>query len=242
MKVGVGPRASAVGAPSRGRLAVAMLLAALGLPGVAAATAGEAKSLAFDKVFSDVGEPARVHFEASYQAKGAAHVMSVWREGRMRLRRSTDDKIETFVTRAKSGVDYDMVVLDKPRKIATRISRDNLYRVGNFTDWFDLAHGLRHPKGPYTLTKAAAPQAPAASALVPAPVAPCTWYALEQQGHAVRVCWSASARLPMVMVDEAGTTLWHVTLVDRQAIPPSVFVVHDEDYVRNDANADMDRD
>ncbi|SPK77245.1 protein of unknown function (plasmid) [Cupriavidus taiwanensis] len=38
-----------------------------------------------------------------------------------------------------------MTVVDYSKRVTTRINRINLVRLGHISDWFDLAHGLRHP-------------------------------------------------------------------------------------------------
>jgi len=213
---------------------VAGLLAASAAQAVAAG--GEAASLKFEKTFNDAAEPAALHYKAAFVSRGASHQMEVWRDGQRRLKRSTDAAIETYVVRKPGSAEYQMVILDTPHKIVTRIDRSNLYRVGNFTDWFDLAHGLKHPKGEYRLARAQTP------AGVPRPLAACSWYDLTQSQHTVHVCWSARSRLPMLLVDQGGTVVWQLTQLDQRPIPQATFQVHAEGFIQNDANADMDRD
>jgi len=98
--------------------------------------------------------------------------------------------------------------LDLKKHIHTRIDRTNLYRIGNFTDWFDLAHGLKHPKGEYRLEKASTP------AKAPEPLSPCQWYDLIQSDRATHICWSARYRLPMLIVTSEGQTAWRISAVD----------------------------
>lgn len=225
-----------LGGPVAARLA--LLVAAL--PAAAAAQAAaagrEAASLKFEKTFTDAAEPAALHYKAEFVSRGASHQMELWRDGQTHLRRRTDAAIETYVVRKPGSADYQMVILDMPHKIVTRIDRTNLYRVGNFTDWFDLAHGLKHPKGSYQLASTAAPSG------VPRPLAACNWYDLTQSGHTVHVCWSARSRVPMLLVDQGGAVVWKLTQLDQRPIEPATFQVHAEGFVQNDANADMDRD
>ena len=226
--------------PLRGRIArrLALLVAGMLVASAAQAVAAgsEAASLKFEKTFTDAAEPAALHYKATFVSRGASHQMEVWRDGQRRLKRSTDAAIETYVVRKPGSPDYQMVILDAPRKIVTRIDRTNLYRVGNFTDWFDLAHGLKHPKGDYQLTSSTAP------AGVPRPLAACSWYDLTQSGRTVHVCWSARSRVPMLLVDQGGAVVWQVTELDQRPIAQATFQVHAEGFVQNDANADMDRD
>ncbi|MDQ2735427.1 MAG: hypothetical protein M3Y55_10655 [Pseudomonadota bacterium] len=187
-------------------------------------------------MFGDRGEPSALHFRARYFTAGASHSLEVWRDGERRLVRRTDDAIETHVARQPGVPAYQMVVLDLRRRIETRIARDDLYRIGQFTDWYDLAHGLRHPKAAYHIT-AAVPTPHA-----PRPFGPCDWYALEQGGHVTQVCWSAHERLPMLMLGDGGRLLWQLAEVDQKRAPAAVFEVRDLGFVRNDATQDITGD
>lgn len=215
-------------------------LMALGLAAAAATAvqAGpEAAGSRFDQVFSARGEPAALHYRATYTAHGATHRLEVWRDGDRRLVRRTDDAIETHVARPGDGAAYQMVVLDLRRKIETRVTRDDLYRIGNFTDWFDLAHGLRHPKAGYTLTALPATEAPKLATTVP-----CRWVVLAQGAVETHICWSESVHLPIAMLDGGGKTLWQVDAVSQSKIPGDIFEVHDQGFVRNDASRDISGD
>jgi len=190
----------------------------------------------FDHVFSTRGEPPATHFQATYIAGGHEHHVEVWRDGDRRIRRRTDDKAESFAVRTAGSPDYRLSVLDLDRKIRTDIDRGNLYRIGQFTDWFDLGHGLRHPKGDYRLVPAATPHGPAHA------IGACEWVALVQGLLTTHVCWSATAKLPLLIQAADGRIVWRVTRVDHKAIPEQVFVIHDAGFIRNDANADIKRD
>jgi hypothetical protein len=214
------------------------------LPGARAASAASAAPAAprspavsdFDRVFGTRGEPAVTHFQATYLAGGAEHRVEVWRDGERRIRRRTDDRAESFAVRTPGSPDYRLSVLDLTRKIRTDIDRDNLYRIGQFTDWFDLGHGLRHPKGDYRLVPAATPHGAAQA------IGACAWIALVQGTQTTHVCWSAQAKLPLLIQAADGRTVWRVTHVDHKAIPDAVFAIRDTGFVRNDANADIERD
>ena len=116
---------------------------------LAAAGPAGAKSLRFQDVFRDRGEPASLHYSVAYRSGGAVHRMEVWRDGDRRLRRNTDQAITTFAFHQPGEAGYQLSILDRQKRVHTRIDRTNLYRIGEFTDWFDLAHGLRHPRGDY---------------------------------------------------------------------------------------------
>jgi hypothetical protein len=204
----------------------------------AAGNAAQAETgLRFEQVFGAQGEPDAVHYRARYLAGGVLHHLEVWRDGEQRLVRRTDDAIEMHVLRQPPDPAYQLTVLDLHRKIETKVDRDDLYRLGQFTDWYDLAHGLRHPKSSYTLASDVAPPAHG-----PQPAVPCAWYSLVQSGHATKVCWSVDEHLPVLMLDTGGRVLWQLAVVDHKALPENVFKVRDEGFVRNDASADISGD
>jgi hypothetical protein len=212
------------------------LLAALTLFAAAPEGAADAtKSLDFDTVFSAKGEPAFLNYRVMFVSKGAVHRMGVWRDHDRLLKRDTDGAITTFAVHKPGDPAYQMIALDRKRRISTRISRDSLYRIGSFTDWFDLTHGLRHPKIAYTLTTGTAPAA------MPRVPAPCAWYDLTQAGHVTHICWDAQARVPELIVS-GGHLVWRVVALDRRPIAASVFVVDDKGYVHDDADHDIDKD
>ena len=205
---------------------------------ITAASASEPSDpgLRFEQVFNDRGEPPALHFRARYGSPGESHQLEVWRDGGRRLVRRTDDTIETHVARRQGDAGFEMVVLDLRRKIETRIARDDLYRIGNTTDWFDLAHGLRHPKAAYDLRTSAAP------AQSPRPIEACKWYVLMQGGRSTALCWSSDAHVPLLMLDDMGHVLWQLTAIERKPAPAAVFEVRDFGFVRNDAGQDISSD
>ncbi len=215
---------------SRPGLRLAAICVAAAVP-LAASSAG----LRFDEVFSERGEPRTLHVQVEFSSGGARHRTEIWREGARRLKRRTDDAVETYVSRAPGDPEFRMSVLDLRRRIHTRIDRTNLYRVGNFTDWFDLAHGLRHPKSGYRLTSARAPDGAGH------PIASCRWYELAQDRRVTHICWSTVDHIPLIL-EEGGEVVWNVTSVDREPIAPGTFDIHDDGFIRNDANQDIERD
>lgn len=201
----------------------------------AAGGAGAAQALRFDQVFADA--PVSLHYSAQYQARGASHRLEAWVDRGTRLKRVTDGAVETYAERADAREpEYRMTVLDLQRHIVTRIDRTNLMRIGNFTDWFELAHALRVPRGDYRLERAAAP------ASASRPVAACDWYRVTQDGHASTICWSRPAALPLSIVTGDGHEVWRVTALQRGPVADPVFAIHDEGFVRNDANEDIEHD
>lgn len=224
------PRQS--GSKARAAACAALLVAACAEAPAAPASA----SLRFDDVFASA-RPESLHYTATFAAApGKPDRMEGWRDGDARVKRRTGDALESYAVRSPGGEQYDLTMLDLQRKLLTRITRTNLYRLGNFTDWFDLAHALRHPKGDYQL---AAGQRPAG---VGPAVAPCTWFDLAQQGRTAHICWSARAQLPLRIVDAGGRTVWNVTRLDLGPVADTVFRIDARDYVQVDANQDMERD
>lgn len=217
----------------RARAACA-LWCAFTVPPAIAGTAGAT----FESVFQADGEPAALYFRATFEGRDGTHTLQVWRDGQARLRRKTDDTIDTYVVRDPAEpLQYQMTVVDYRRRITTRIDRNNLIHLGHFSDWFDLAHGLRHPTGAYDLAPSAAP------AGAPAPASACDWFALTQGGDTHRICWSTREHLPMVIwSDGSAAAVWQVASVGHGPIGGDVFVLRDAGFARNDANADIDRD
>lgn len=193
-------------------------------------------AIAFDRAFSDRDEPASLHYRAVFSARGSEHRMEVWRDGQRRIKRRTDDAVEIYAWREPGQAEFSLSILDLNRRIHTRVDRGNLYRIGSFTDWFDLAHGLRHPPGDYRIAEVrAAVDAPAA-------IGACRWYALTQGARTDRICWSSRDRLPLLIQAADGQVVWKVVQVDRAPIAARTFDIHDEGFVRNDANQDIERD
>jgi hypothetical protein len=194
------------------------------------------KSLDFDKTFGARSEPTRLHYRASYVLRGQAHEVEIWRDGDQRLRRVTDGKIEVFAFRPAGGVEWRMVVLDRSRKLRTDIDRTNLGRIGHFTDWFGLANSLSRPLGPYMLSSMSTPKVSEPS------IASCRWFLLTKDGVANAICWSMTARIPLLIADHEGRVQWKVMSFDRAKIPADTFVIEDEGFRRQDANQDVQAD
>ena len=202
----------------------------------AVSQAAQAKEPTFEEVFTTKGEPRALHYQATFSAKGSEHQLEVWRDGDRRLKRRTDKAIETYVFRQPGSTEFQMSILDNKKKIHTRVGRTNFYRIGNFIDWFDLAHGLKHPVGAYRIAKAQAPDG------APKAVKSCQWYDLTQKNRTTHICWSAQNCLPMAIQAESGEVVWKLTSVDMKPIPAKTFEIHDEGFVRNDANEDIEGD
>ena len=201
------------------------------------AAGNAAASLDFDKVFNDRGAPKQAHYAATYQLGPTEHRIEVWRDRELRLKRRTDDAIETVLAKRPGEVEWSMTVLDIKRRIRTDVDRTNLYRIGYFTDWFGLAHSLARPRGTYTLTTL-----PAAAVPRVVPLAACRWYALTQGSNTSKVCWSASQRIPLLITDSSDVVKWRVAAMDASPIASATFATNDRGFVRNDANRDIEAD
>jgi hypothetical protein len=192
--------------------------------------------LTFEQTLGAKPERGATHFAATYVSRGAGHRVEVWRDGERRIRRRTDDALETYALRKPGAPDFHLSVLDLKKKLRTDIDRDNLYRIGNFTDWFDLGHGLRHPVGDYHLVATAAP------ASSEKPVGQCRWFELTQPERTTYFCWSADDGLPMLIQTQEGRTVWRVTELDHKPIAAAVFQIRDAGFIRTNANEDIERE
>lgn len=207
-----------------------LLAAALG------AQAAAPEDLRFEQAFAADDGSAPLHYRAEYVAGGAGHQVEVWVDRGARLVRRTDDALEIHAERKAGDDEFRMTVLDLRRRIATRVDRTNLYRIGHASDWFALAQGLQHPRGEYRLARSAAPDH------APQAVQSCEWYALAQAGTTTRICWSTASRVPLLIVSPQGVAVWRVTEVDRRPVAAQRFEVRDAGFVRNDANGDIEGD
>lgn len=201
----------------------------------AATTGRPPKPLIFEQIFSAADEPATLHYRAMFKARGSDHQLEVWRAGD-RVKRVTDAALITYAVRKPHDANFDLQMLDLRKRISTHIDRTTMYRLGNFFDWFDLTHALRHPKGAYTLTRSAAPLTAAK------PIDACDWYTLTEGGRASRLCWSRADRLPLLILASDGSPAWSITAVDRGALPAGVFTIADHGFVQVDAVKDTERD
>jgi hypothetical protein len=193
-----------------------------------------AANLKFDQVFSDKGEPRYINYEVTYKKTSGEHHLEVWREGNTRIKRKTDNALELYAIKDKKGPEFNLTVLDLKKKISTQIQRTNLYRIGNFTDWFDLGHGIKHPVAKYELISISEPLSKTK------PIFSCKWYLLTQGQTKTEICWSSTYRLPIVMSSSKGDVFWTVTKANLAKIPSSVFEIHDHDFIKNDANRDIE--
>jgi len=186
-------------------------------------------------LYNDVPEFA--HYVASFRLGDGEHHVEVWRDRSSRVKRRTDDAIETLVLRPAGAVEWSMTVLDLKRHIRTDVARMNLFRIGHVTDWFALAHSLSRPLGPYTLAALSRDAVPSN-----APVAPCRWYVLTQAEHSSRICWSTATRVPLLIVGADGAVQWQITTLDTRPLTAGAFAIDDRGFARNDADRDIEVD
>ncbi len=213
-----------------------VLQLALVLLAAAAPAAASTGGLTFEQAFAAGRKPTGVHFQATFRVAGAEHQLEVWRDGDRRVRRRTDDAVETFAFHRPGEAEFQLSVLDLKKRILTRVDRTSLYRIGSFTDWFDLSHGLEHPRGTYRLTGAGAPGG------APRPLERCRWYELAEAGRTTHICWSARDGIPVLVETDEGEVVWKVTRVDRGPVAPGTFDINDDGFVRNDAREDIEGD
>lgn len=218
------------------RLARAFLMMTLSGVAVSACARTATPNLDFDKTFHADGESDQLHYHARYLLNGQSHQLESWRDRALRLKRRTDDSIETILYRPANQAEWHMVVLDLKRRIRTDIDRTNLARIGHFTDWFAQSHSLNHPIGTYQLGKLAQPP------VDQKPAAPCQWYRLKQGAFENNICWSAKLHLPMTIANKAGQVQWRVTAFDTEPFSQQVFHIDDQGFAKNDANDDIKPD
>lgn len=204
-----------------------------GAEAAAAPRAGPPKSLDFARTFATVAEPTTLHARIRYRSGNAVHHLEVWRVGEQLIRRDTDNVLTSIANRTPGDANFHMLMLDHKRRIATTVDRNNLYRVGNFAEWFDLGHGLRLPKVGYRLTAIGAP------AGTPPTPTPCDWVMLTSQHLTTRICWCVAQRLPLLILGGNGKPVWRVDSFDHAAVGAKRFAPDIRDYVRADASRDI---
>jgi len=208
------------------------LLRVLGVATISLGWVAQAAALDFDRTFESADQQRHSHYIANYRLQDGEHRVEVWREGDVRVRRRTDDAIETFLTRPADSVEWTMTILDLRRKVRTDVDRTHLLRVGHFTDWFAQAHSLTRPRGNYRLDAVGAADGVT-------PIAACRWYRLTLADHASTICWSAAHGVPLVVIDQNNDIVWRVSELSSGPPGPEVFTIEDAGFARNDANEDI---
>ena len=188
-----------------------------------------AAPLSWQAAFPIEQAPSQVYFQARYiDARGVPHQLQVWRDGSQLLRR-TDDVLDIEVTHDAAGAAHYRV-FDYRRGIVTQVARNNLYRIGVFSDDFSLAHVLATPHGAFVLT---ADQAQTARP------GECNWVQFSPvKGEASQVCWSAKWGVPLA-IRQAGKPIFQIEQLARNA-PATFFQKQQRDWITVDANQDID--
>lgn len=194
------------------------------------------KPLVFDKVFNTQDEPAQLHFVARYVTASGPHELEVWRDAQKRLRRRTDNNSDAYVQKGKGPEDWSMTLYDHQKKIASQLSREALIKLGQFTDWFDLSHGLTRPFGEYQLSATSKAWIEKNTAK---PLSNCQWFDLLQKGQTSHVCWSAKHHLPMLIAGPNDQIIWQVAEVDNKPANLSVWQQPKQGYLHNNASKDI---
>jgi hypothetical protein len=204
-----------------------------------AATKADAGTDAFDRAFALKGKPASVHYTAEYLGNGTIHHVAAWRDGDRRVMRRTDDRLEIYGEHDARGPDFTLTVVDLKRNIRSTVDRAHLAQIGHFMDWNDLAYALRRPVAGYRVAalagKPALPEGVSAAG-------PCRWFELTDQSRHWRICWSASAALPFLILDDEAHVQWRITSVEKGPIAASRFEAPTAGLVLNDVSADISGD
>jgi hypothetical protein len=200
---------------------------------VIAAAAVASEPLRWERLFSADGAPA-LHARVRYRdAKGKEHRLELWRTARA-LRRDTDDQLSLVVERHPGGDDQYHVV-NRAGGRAYDVSRDQLYRIGSFPEWTQLATLLTRPRGELHVEPSARGQSRTLAGA-------CRWYEASTRAARERICWSRALKLPLVVerqIDGAWSTAITVDEARSQTIVADVFQLR-SDAVRIDVDHDLD--
>ena len=173
---------------------------------------------------------------------GSNHRLQLWRHGTEFLHRRTDETLDLYLTQVGVKGEYAYRLIDHHRRVSMVVTRNQLYRIGVFSDWFGLAHVLDRPKSEFV--------ARSASPLPREKSAGCLWRLLVRGGKGAaeqsRICWSPQWGLPLAIRSLGLNGEWIERFrvdriegisptVDGLAIPPLP-----EDYVAFDAGSEID--
>ena len=209
----------------------------------AAPPTSSALTLTWDEAFPVAGAARDVHADAHFQGSdGLPHRLQLWRHGTAFLHRRTDETLDLYVHRADTTADYDYRLMDHRRHIVMDVRRNQLYRIGVFSDWFGLAHLLDRPKTAFSLRALSVP----AQERRP----DCAWRLLvrgtKTASDESRVCWSLTWGIPLAIRTKDARGKWIDLLsVDRiEAISPSTdgttMPASPDGYATFDAGSEID--
>jgi hypothetical protein len=219
----------------------ALALAAVALaPGESAALTKSAQSAApelrWEDAFSVKDAPKNVHFAATYvDGKGRSHSLEVFRQGTERLVRKTDGRLALHVEKQADG-DYGYRLIDHARAALIEVSRNNLFRIGVFTEWYGLAHVLAKPAGKHTLSRES-------GSVEKTPVGECRYIRIERPHAATQhVCWSNTWKLPLRILaeDNKGAKKEVFAIQSVEAKITDALVFHVDTVGLMQINADQD--
>jgi hypothetical protein len=156
----------------------------------------EQSTLDWEAAFPVESAAKDVYLDAHFiGSDGTAHRLRLWRHGSEFLHRRTDDLLDLYLRQTGNRGDYAYRLIDHRRRMSMDVSRNQLYRIGVFSDWFGLAHVLDRPKTEFVVREVAP--------LSKDRLKDCSWRLLvrgvkQSQDH-TRVCWSAKWGLPMAI-------------------------------------------
>ena len=174
-------------------------------------------ALTWERAFPVDRAAADVHLSATFTGvDGRPHRLELWRHGTSFLHRRTDDALDLFVVARPAGSEYRYRFFDQRRHLVTDVRRDNLYRIGVYSDWFGLAHVVDRPKATFEVRAIADPH-PAS------PRRDCVWRGLATSGSGspaaaappvwprtmtARICWSARWAIPLAIEQQDPSGRW----------------------------------
>lgn len=177
-------------------------------------------SLTWERAFPVDRAPTDVHVSATFTGSDhRAHRLELWRHGTSFLHRRTDDALDLFVVAPSARSEYRYRFFDQRRHLVTDVRRDNLYRIGVYSDWFGLAHVVDRPKAAFEVRAISDPH-PAS------PRRDCVWRALATSGGGdaaggghprlprpgapatARICWSARWGVPLSIEQQEPSGAW----------------------------------
>jgi len=200
-------------------------------------------TLDWETAFSVESAARDVYLDAHFLGSdGASHRLQLWRHGEEFLHRRTDETLDLYLSQAGKKGDYAYRLVDHNRRVSMVVSRNQLYRIGVFSDWFGLTHVLDRPKTEFVVR--VVPPLPKEK-----PTG-CSWRLLVRSGKGApdlsRICWSAQWGLPLAIRSRGPKGEWIERFaVDRvEGISPSVDGLAvpslPDDYVSFDAGHEID--
>lgn len=149
-----------------------------------------------------------LHYRAHYfDTAGTRHELEVWRDKDRRLRRDSDGILSIFVDHRGDGDDAFEVV-DRRRQVRMQVGKNQLHRLGLFSDWASLASGISEPRRAYSLKRVRG-----------AAIKGCVWYQLDRQ----RLCISRKLGVPLRIEDLEHRPQFEIDQHDSEPIAEAIF-------------------